>query len=403
METVIAQLRGQLRRRGHPCPLYVAHGKTYPRGDDVFPLYPRSLSWLYHSRLNAWVEKFFPRRPWTEAALRRVAHRPTDLLHLHNFHGDYAGLETLACLHDRKPLVWTFHAFWGITGGCDHPKNCRRYLDACGECPQVGCWNVGPVDRTREELALKRQLLGERALHIISPARHAAKQIQASLLARRWRVHHLPNGIDPAAFSNARKHDPNFRRSLGLAPDAPVVLIVNRDFKDPHKGFPMVETALRALPAAPAQLVWAGANGDWAAAQVPQTFSHRVLGYVPSRAAMAQWYEAADIFLFASPAETFPCVVLEAMAAGCCVVSTPTSGVDEQIEPGVSGLLGAEVSGAALAPVLRAALASADLRARCGAAARQRVSREFSEDRMVERHLELYELIRKERADASAK
>ena len=39
-------------------------------------------------------------------------------------------------------------------------------------------------------------------------------------------------------------------------------------------------------------------------------------------------------FLFASPAENFPCVILEAMASACCVVATPTSGVTEQIEDG---------------------------------------------------------------------
>jgi len=43
-----------------------------------------------------------------------------DLIHLHNFHGRYASIESLAHVAKRKPLVWTFHALWGVTGGCDH-------------------------------------------------------------------------------------------------------------------------------------------------------------------------------------------------------------------------------------------------------------------------------------------
>ena len=114
-------------------------------------------------------------------------------------------------------------------------------------------------------------------------------------------------------------------------------------------------------------------------------------GYVESRERLALLFEAADIFLFASAAENFPCVILEAMSAKCCVVATPTSGVTEQIQHRKSGYLGFSLSAASLADALNEALTNRDVRLNCGENARCRVEAEFSEEVMIARHLALYE------------
>jgi len=67
------------------------------------------------------------------------------------------------------------------------------------------------------------------------------------------------------------------------------------------------------------------------------------------------------------------------MTAGSCVVATPTGGVVEQIEHGVSGLLAAEISGPALSAVLLRALHDSELPRHIGAAARARAVRDFDE------------------------
>jgi glycosyltransferase involved in cell wall biosynthesis len=114
---------------------------------------------------------------------------------------------------------------------------------------------------------------------------------------------------------------------------------------------------------------------------------------------MASLFEAADIFLFASPAENFPCVVLEAMASECCVVATPTSGVTEQIEDGRTGLLATELAGEALGRTLMAALQDGRRRRALGRAARDHVGAYFSTESFVARHLELYGTLAAGRAD----
>jgi glycosyltransferase involved in cell wall biosynthesis len=132
-----------------------------------------------------------------------------------------------------------------------------------------------------------------------------------------------------------------------------------------------------------------GENADWAKAQFPG-WDCQSCGYISDFVALARLHRAADVFLFASPAENFPCAVLEAMAAGICVVATPTGGVVEQIEDGVSGVLAKEISGVSLGSALAHALKDPELRKRVGKAARARAMQDFNEALFIESHRQVY-------------
>ncbi len=375
-ETVVKQLR-----RGFPnSGLVVADGKTFPA--HVQPLYPRWMARLHHSRLHGLLERLAPRAEWTDRAFRQLADAPCDLIHLHNFHGRYASVESLAYVARRKPVVWTFHALWGVTGGCDHPRDCRRYLDACGDCPRLGQWPLTAQDDTAEQLALKLDHLSSVPLHVIAPSRWLAEIVQSSRVGRHWHVHHIPNAVD-AEFAALLEKTPQPARN------EPTILIVNRNFRDAQKGFSIVQSALAEWTGLRPHLLLAGENSDWAR-ECLSGWSCESFGYVSDPAILARLHRAADIFLFASPAENFPCVVLEAMAAGSCVVATPSGGVKEQLQDGVTGILAGDISGHALSAALRQAIDDGDLRRRVGEAARIFAAQEFGEAVFFERHQRLY-------------
>jgi rhamnosyl/mannosyltransferase len=106
------------------------------------------------------------------------------------------------------------------------------------------------------------------------------------------------------------------------------------------------------------------------------------------------YYQAADVFVLASIArsEAFGIVQLEAMACGVPVVNTRLdSGVPCVSLDGVSGLTVSPSDETALSAAIGRLLDDAELRARLGAAGKQRVSEAFSVDAMTRRTLELYE------------
>lgn len=82
--------------------------------------------------------------------------------------------------------------------------------------------------------------------------------------------------------------------------------------------------------------------------------------------------------------------ILEAMAAGVPVVATDIPGTRELVLPGVTGYLVTVGDRAGFAKYTERLLNDAAAAARFSAAARQRATSEFSVERMVARHAELY-------------
>jgi len=92
---------------------------------------------------------------------------------------------------------------------------------------------------------------------------------------------------------------------------------------------------------------------------------------------------AMDLYLISSSFEGLPVALLEAMAAGLPVVATAVGGIPEVVEPGVSGRLVQDGDVAGLAEAAIALAGAPELRARMGAAGRERVTASFSMARMT--------------------
>jgi glycosyltransferase involved in cell wall biosynthesis len=74
-----------------------------------------------------------------------------------------------------------------------------------------------------------------------------------------------------------------------------------------------------------------------------QSLGNAEIRFIPTvlaGAAMAAYYRAADLYVHAARADTFPSVVIEALACGTPVVATAVGGIPEQIRSiGVPGAL----------------------------------------------------------------
>ncbi|VXD15182.1 hypothetical protein PL8927_380087 [Planktothrix serta PCC 8927] len=86
------------------------------------------------------------------------------------------------------------------------------------------------------------------------------------------------------------------------------------------------------------------------------------INILPETRDIARYYQAADIFILTSRIESFPRVILEAMAYGLPIIATPVFGVKEQVKQGVNGLFYPAGNIDALAKVITQLLTDEKLR-----------------------------------------
>jgi len=231
------------------------------------------------------------------------------------------------------------------------------------------------------------QALAGAPLCIIAPSKYVLSVIRESRVGRNWQLYHVPNGINSNRFTPRQ----NFGKKLKL-------LVVNRNFKDPQKGFETIKDALIRIDQREFEVTLVGSNSDWAAKTLKSGIEVRNVEYLHDQETLARLYGESEIYLFASPAENFPCVILEAMAAGCCVVATPSGGVVEQISDEETGFLASKISGESLAEALSAVLTDRSKVKEAGLRARRAVIERFTEDRMIEAHQKIYQSMMREGA-----
>jgi glycosyltransferase involved in cell wall biosynthesis len=114
-----------------------------------------------------------------------------------------------------------------------------------------------------------------------------------------------------------------------------------------------------------------------------------ILERVPERDVMAA-YRTHDVLAWPSTYEGFGMVVVEAMSQRLPVVATPVGCAQSLIDPGRTGLLVPPRDPAALAGALRLMLSDDELRARCSAAAFERV-RGMTWTHTAERTIDVYQ------------
>ena len=91
--------------------------------------------------------------------------------------------------------------------------------------------------------------------------------------------------------------------------------------------------------------------------------------------------------------EGVPKSLIDACAIGRPIVTTASIGCKDVVDDGVNGFLIPVRDSDALAQKLRILIEDKELRVRMGKAAREKAEREFAIERVIERHLDIYNRI----------
>jgi GT2 family glycosyltransferase len=187
----------------------------------------------------------------------------------------------------------------------------------------------------------------------------------------------IPNGLDTERLKHAlaRVNRDDIRREYSIAADDVAAVLVGTVCE--RKGQQDLVEALHILEAGAASRIRALIVGDREslysqqlhalAQQLPPALRQR-LTIVPETSDVPKFLKAADIGLCTSRVESYPRVVLEAMAAGLPIVTTPVFGISEQVRENVNALYYEPGNAPALAQALGRLVNDDSLRARMSAA-----------------------------------
>jgi glycosyltransferase involved in cell wall biosynthesis len=245
-----------------------------------------------------------------------------------------------------------------------------------------------PAPWPRRALALLMEWVGGRMTDVFL----TVSSEEAADARRLWikrRAVAVGNGRDPTVFRPDPAARAAVRAALGVAPDTVVVTAISRLVR--HKGYPELLAAMKDVPAE-LWVVGERLGSDRGEDMEPYFAGSglggrlRRLGY---RADVAAVLAASDIFVLPSHFEGLPMSVIEAMLTGLPVVATDIRGPREQVVEGETGLLVPPGAVAPLAEALGTLARDAAMRARMGAAGRERARQLYDEAKVVQRTLDV--------------
>ena len=230
---------------------------------------------------------------------------------------------------------------------------------------------------------------GDKVIAISQPVKdHLIRDFTVS--QERIRVVH--NGIDVERFKQAASLDKvKARISLGLK-DGPVVGIIAR--LSDVKGHTFLIRAMKGLseklPKAQLLIVGGGKMFDQLQDLVGSLQIEDKVKFIPSVASTPEALAAMDLFVMPSLAEGLGLGLMEAMAAGLCVVGSSVGGIKDLIKDGQTGVLVPPKDTAELSRVILELLQDKQNRDHLGRSAQSFIAENFSKEKMVAKTKEVY-------------
>ena len=203
------------------------------------------------------------------------------------------------------------------------------------------------------------------------------------------RISVIQNGVAPMPFEG--EHRLEVRKEAGIGADDPFLLSVGRLV--PVKAHEVLVSAMPAVlkefPNAKVGICGDGVLRGDLETQIKSLGLEGSVKLLGEQNNIAKFLFSADVFILPSRSEGLPMALLEAMSAGLPVIATRLEGLAEVVVEGVHGLFAPVDDADVLADVILQLLRDPYMRARMGAAAKQRVNEMYSIDHAGEQYLAL--------------
>lgn len=259
--------------------------------------------------------------------------RQADVIHLHWVNQGMLSLKNIQkIVRSGKPVVWTMHDMWPVTGICHHAAECTRYQDQCHDCPLLA--HGHRHDLSYKVFERKRRLYRDAGITFVACSQWLEGLARQSALTAGHTVTNIPNPINTNLFHPTDKAAA--RRKLNLPADKRLLLFSSMKITDKKKGIDYLVEACRILSERQPELsrnlavVVAGRESQQYASLFP--FPVHCIGYTGNEKEIAAVYNAADLYVTPSLQENLPNTIMEAMSCGVPCVGFCIGGIPQMID-----------------------------------------------------------------------
>lgn len=294
------------------------------------------------------------------------------------------GIKKIAQL--GKPLVWTMHDMWNLTGICHHACDCRRYEERCGRCPLLGARKED--DLSHRTWKRKRNLYETTKIHFVAVSHWLAEKCSESTLMRGQDVSVIPNAVPADSFFTSTTHR---LTEFGIDYSRDLILMGAARLDEHIKGLPYAIDALNYLfdnhpaVARKTQVVF---FGDLRHPEVLDTvrFPHVWTGRINDPKLLRILFASAKVVLSSSLYETLPGTLIEGQASGCLPVTFGRGGQSDIVTHLKDGYIAEYLNPISLAEGIRWALSQNPDRE----ALHESVRARFSSAGVARRYIDLF-------------
>jgi glycosyltransferase involved in cell wall biosynthesis len=309
--------------------------------------------------------------------------KEADIIHLHWINQGFLSLNNIRKLIESgKPVVWTMHDMWPVTGICHHARDCDNFMRKCEQCFFIHSKSSGLSNKIFQK---KETYIFQNKISLVGCSKWMTSKIQKSTLSKNENILSLPNPIDINIFTQTNKTDA--RKKLNLPLEKKLILFGALITTDKRKGIDYLFQAINISHSKEIELVVFGQ----AKAGIDKQLCVKInsMGYLTNNEQIIALYNAVDIFVTASLEENLPNTIMESMACGTPCVGFDTGGIPEMIDHKQNGYVAEYKNAEDLANGIEWVLENTE-KLNLSDACVKKVKENYSESVVAEKYLSLY-------------
>lgn len=263
----------------------------------------------------------------TKNLVKKIDAIKPDIIHLHNIHGYYLNYEVLFqyLAFVNKPIVWTLHDCWSITGHCSFFEGvgCEKWKTGCGNCPYLKDYPRSFFfDRSLKNYKQKRQAFTKPKNITLVPVSNWLGDLVKQSFLKDSPIKVIHNGTDLEAF---KPQGNDIRKKYSIDSGKNIVLGVASVWHE-RKG---LIDFIKLASYDKLQVILVGVT-DEIKNQLPRNII--AISRTNSQQDLAELYTCADVFVNPTYDDNFPTTNIEALACGTPVITYNTGGSSEAVD-----------------------------------------------------------------------